>query len=332
MLVAAGIAFALSVVRATSKGNPECWMASLTYENCCLPEPQAWCWDRFFTPEKCCRIDAPDRNGVGALTLLRDELFTNVNPYSILNTYCGRYPPQMVYPDSHLTPELVGIVLRHVGEPALWLEVGSFLGNSAITTARSLQAAGLSTGIVCIDPFTGVANQWATRKAFKIYAAGPNSENSLLMDEFGYPRIYETFLANVRHAGFEHVVMPLRMSSISGMRLLAMLRANGRLPELPKVIYLDSAHEEGETMLEVRDAWRLLPEGGLLFGDDWSWPGVEADVTSFTRSLNRSRLADEAVRSFDTTSARAEQPIPGLILVREHDGTWMLPKFPTAPG
>lgn len=52
------------------------------------------------------------------------------------------------------------------------------------------------------------------------------------MDEFGHSRIYEMFLANVRHSGHEDYVLPLRagrrgslssgceVSSITGLRLL----------------------------------------------------------------------------------------------------------------
>lgn len=307
--------------KAASRGNPACWYGPLNYERCCLPEPLDFCFDHYFTPERCC--SRANWEALGPLAALRDELFFGVDPYGILDHQW--FPRQKIYPDSHLTTELVTLVIRHTGAPSLWLEIGSFVGNSAITTADVVKEAGLATGIICMDPFTGDQSAWATRKPFKEAVAGAERENMLMMDQFGHSRIFETFLANVRDAGHEDIVMPLRLSSISGMRLLARLRETGRVSELPQVIYLDSAHEEGETLLEIREAWRLLPTGGLLFGDDWSWDGVRADAIAFARE-QLARLRDEEVRGFDTAKARAEQPVPGLILVNEYDGTWIMLK------
>jgi hypothetical protein len=34
------------------------------------------------------------------------------------------------------------------------------------------------------------------------------------------------------------------------------------------LIYLDSAHEQGETLIELALYWNILQPGGVLFGDD----------------------------------------------------------------
>ncbi|CAE8727909.1 unnamed protein product, partial [Polarella glacialis] len=158
----------------------------------------------------------------------------------------------------------------------------------------------LQTGIVCIDPFTGVSGMWATRKAFRA-ATGLNrregthivADGPLLLDEYGHSRIFELFLANVMAHGHEDFVMPLRVSSITGFRLLRTIREENRVDQLPQVIYLDSAHEEDETMLEVKEAWRVLDAPGVLFGDDWSWPGVRKDVAKFAARLNLRNFTQE---------------------------------------
>eukprot|EP00440_Ansanella_granifera_P045333 gb/GFBE01049121.1/.p1 GENE.gb/GFBE01049121.1/~~gb/GFBE01049121.1/.p1 ORF type:complete len:154 (+),score=14.25 gb/GFBE01049121.1/:1-462(+) len=136
---------AISVVTGKSQGDPTCWgFGVLTYERCCLPEPRQICWDGPFTAERCCgpsRKPLAEVPGVPpTLVRLRDELFTDVDPYSILSSVCGRmYLPQLRYPDSHLTPDLIRSVLSFVKEPRLWVEVGSFIGSSAITTAKTLK-------------------------------------------------------------------------------------------------------------------------------------------------------------------------------------------------
>ena len=54
---------------------------------------------------------------------------------------------------------------------------------------------------------------------------------------------------------------------------------------LVDLIYLDSAHEAGETRLELNRAWAILAPGGILYGDDFDkyWPGVHGDVSSFAK-------------------------------------------------
>jgi len=259
-----------------------------------------------------------------------------VNPYTLLETSCGNYPPEDHYPDSHLTPAIVRMAVGLLpAPPELWLEIGSFMGRSAITTAATLKEinASTQTGIMCIDPWTGVAEMWAARKGFKEEVAKqhPLAENALKMDIFGYPRIYETFLANVRAAGHADLVMPLRVSSITGMRLLRQLRLENRLDNYPDILYLDSAHEEGETLLEVKEACKTLAAPGVLLGDDWSRWAVSQDVSKFVRSLNLPEMSAEELSRFDTSFEKARQPVPGLALLPSQDGTWVLLKLPEHP-
>jgi len=331
VLIAAGVSG-----RQQQKGDPSCWgWGVLTYENCCLPQPVQHCWDGPFTAERCCGLNehVAEPGVPHIIARLRDELFTDVDPYAYLNTVCGQvYRPQLRYPDSHLTPELIQSVLSFVKDVRLWVEVGSFIGSSAITTAKTLKELNLSTGLVCIDPFTGVVDMWSTRKAFRD-ATGIRSrqgaqvsDGPLLMDEFGHSRIYELFLANVMSQGHQDIVMPLRVSSITGMRLLREVYEQGRVEEVPQVIYLDSAHEPEETLLEVKEAWRLLDAPGVLFGDDWSWPGVRQDVTRFAESLGLRSLSPEELQRFDWPDKAAIQPVSGLAVVDHNDGAWMMLK------
>ena len=50
---------------------------------------------------------------------------------------------------------------------------------------------------------------------------------------------------------------------------------------LSDVLYLDSAHELGETFVELMFWYQVLQPGSLLVGDDWNWHGVSHDVTLF---------------------------------------------------
>jgi len=211
-------------------------------------------------------------------------------------------------------------------EATLWLEVGSFIGGSAITTAVTVKDLSLPIGIVCIDPWTGDVGMWATRKAMRVIANHIYADSAIKMDRFGHSRIYETFLANVRSKGHQDIILPLRTSSIVGLRLILQMYRDRRIQVLPQIVYLDSAHEEGETLLEVRTAWEVLPAEGILFGDDWSWAGVRSDVSLFVEQMRLPSFSEEEVRLLDTEKQRATQPVPGVVLVNEHDGTWVMKK------
>jgi predicted O-methyltransferase YrrM len=68
------------------------------------------------------------------------------------------------------------------------------------------------------------------------------------------------------------------MSSITAARLIATLNWKVDL------IYLDSAHEIGETFAELYVYFQLLRKGGLLIGDDYkSFPAVQHDVDLFCK-------------------------------------------------
>ena len=54
------------------------------------------------------------------------------------------------------------------------------------------------------------------------------------------------------------------------------------------VIYVDSAHELGETLVELHMFYLLLRPGGLLMGDDLEWPAVAHNVKLFVRCHNAS--------------------------------------------
>jgi hypothetical protein len=70
------------------------------------------------------------------------------------------------------------------------------------------------------------------------------------------------------------------------MRYIKVLVGLKKLPSLPDVIYLDSAHEADETLLELMVAWHTLKPLGVLLGDDWGWDTVRLDVLKFAQQVS----------------------------------------------
>ncbi len=222
------------------------------------------------------------------------------------------------YPNTNIEPELIEAILSD-SEPGFWLELGTMLGGSAIHTAAAVKRLGLPTGICCVDPFTGDANMWLWEKERR--EAG---EWRYLALTAGRPTIYDRFLANVRAAGHDDVIVPIVCTSLVGLRLLRALHDQGRLDSLPEVIYLDSAHEPEETLLELQAAWTLLAPGGVLFGDDWLWPSVRHDVQRFARTIEA-----DTTRMVVFLRRFEESQLDGNVFLFR--GQWVLFKPPVYP-
>ncbi len=217
------------------------------------------------------------------------------------------------YPHTNIKTELIESVLRNL-QPSFWLEIGSMLGGSAIRTAETIKRMSLQTEIVCIDPFCGDVNMWAWEKA--LTAQG---HWRFLGIEDCRPTIYERFLANILRSGHTDIVLPLATTATVGIRLLRRLVAEGRLSALPEIVYLDSAHEPDETLLELSLAWELLPPGGVLMGDDWDWDAVRNDVRKFASHI----LANQQTLH-ELAAAHPDASIESNILL--YRGQWLMAK------
>ena len=83
--------------------------------------------------------------------------------------------------------------------------------------------------------------------------------------------------------------MPCPLSSIVAARALK------ELEFIIDFIYLDSAHEKGETYAELVLYFELLRGGGLICGDDYNWEAVNHDVQLFTNGLDVNILFPKSV-------------------------------------
>ena len=187
----------------------------------------------------------------------------------------------------------------------LWVEAGSF-GNSAIVAAKRIQELGnpATMPVVAIDPFSGDVKN-------------------------------ETFLANVAASGLVNQILPIQATSVVGLKLLTRLEREQRIDTVPVVIYLDSAHEKNETMVELQAAWKVLQKpGGVFLGDDFHprWQGVVDAVIAFAKGLRLPLLTEDDLRAWDLPGEKkTRQIVPGLMLYPS-TATWLIPVPPWKPG
>ena len=173
------------------------------------------------------------------------------NPY--LNFPIGLYP----------TPEIIGwhsnspMFERLVMEvrPRLIIEVGTWLGASAITMARAAEKHGLDCNILCIDTWLGALDHFQT-------------DYLRLRRENGYPSVYKQFMANVIHEGLQRRIIPFPQTSIIAARWLTSRNVAADM------VYIDASHDYEDVLADIESYAKLVRPGGVLFGDDIGIDGV----------------------------------------------------------
>ncbi len=168
--------------------------------------------------------------------------------------------------DSNVFPFLI-----ENAKPKLIIEVGSFVGFSAITMANHLDRLNLPCAILCIDTWLGSLEYWRNRKSM---------QDSGMQLDHGYPRWYWSFLTNIAATKHTDRIVPLPLSSLIAARLL---KEKGITADL---IYIDASHDEKDVHDDMEAYWPLVSPGGALFGDDWQWDSVARAVVRFCTEWN----------------------------------------------
>jgi predicted O-methyltransferase YrrM len=204
--------------------------------------------DRWFSAETC--MDSQLEKIAAELQPNRTDSPTfervSLQLFGVPNIYANyRLPPtqQEGAYATHIQAATLERLLSLLGSPPrLGLEVGSYVGHGACVLGALVKEH--NGLLVCIDTWCGDVNHH--------------------------------FMRRIIGAGLQDTVIPLRVSSVVAARMLKVLGYK------VDFVYLDSAHEAGETFLEMNLYYDLLRPGGALLGDDFSWfPAVKYDVLKF---------------------------------------------------
>ena len=143
-------------------------------------------------------------------------------------------------------------------KPTVVVEVGVWKGASVVTMAKEIQRQTLDTAVIAIDTWLGSSEHYLWEKFI------PD-----LDFEFGYPRLYHKFAANICNEGLADIVVPLPLDSINGFQLLKEKSIR------PDVLHIDAGHDYMSVMGDLKAWWPQLTPGGVLIGDDYfkSWLG-----------------------------------------------------------
>lgn len=174
----------------------------------------------------------------------------------------------MPYP-AHISNKTTEAIINKLGYvPKFGIEVGSFIGSSAIILGNMVKS---NNGVLlCVDTWCGDINMWLMDRF-----------HSTMDKEDGNPKIYDYFILNIMNNNLTDTIIPLRVSSIVGARMLKVLNYE------IDFVYVDSAHEAGETFMELMLYHDVLKNKGIIFGDDYKgFPAVKYDVDLFCKHFN----------------------------------------------
>ncbi|XP_074590919.1 uncharacterized protein LOC141846774 [Curcuma longa] len=190
--------------------------------------------------------------------------------------------------DGFPSPETAALLLPPKGRPRGWgstlpvfrdlmesvrpltvIELGTFLGASALHMAAVAANLSLPAVILCVDDFRG----WpGARARFATDLPRPRHGDSLLLHQF---------MAGVVAAGVEGTVVPVPFSTASALGAMCEWGVYGDLIEV------DAGHDFHSAWADINRAWAVLRPGGVLFGHDWHTAfddrGVRRAVVLFAR-------------------------------------------------
>jgi hypothetical protein len=188
---------------------------------------------------------------------------------SIYDNHIPRQMNEPLHYQAHITNKTINIIIDKLGYvPKFGIEVGSFIGSSAIILGNMVKS--VNGVLLCVDTWCGDINMWLM-----------DGFDSTMNKNDGNPKIYDYFILNMMKNNLTDTVIPLRLSSVVGARMLKVLNYE------IDFIYIDSAHEAGETFMELMLYHDVLKNKGILFGDDYyGFPAVKYDVDLFCKYFN----------------------------------------------
>lgn len=148
-------------------------------------------------------------------------------------------------------------------KPRTIIEIGSFLGASAIHMAELTQRLGLKTQILCIDDFRG----WpGFRDRFR----------DIKMVNGDVMLMYQ-FMQNVAYSNCTDIILPVPFSTGFALAKLCEWGIYGDLIEV------DAGHDFHSAWADINRAHAILRPGGVMFGHDYF---TAADNRGVRRAVN----------------------------------------------
>ena len=149
----------------------------------------------------------------------------------------------------------------------VFVEVGTWMGSSAIIAADVLKELKMKGCVICVDTWLG----------------SPEHYFNIPRDR-GYPAVYKEFLQNVFDYDHTDVIIPITLPSMQAIKVLQ------KLGVVADIVFIDAAHEYTPVFLDCIEYFNILRPGGEMMGDDYNeaWPEVIKAVDDFVKHAKTS--------------------------------------------
>jgi hypothetical protein len=146
-------------------------------------------------------------------------------------------------------------MVREAPNPAVFVEVGAWLGKSTAFLASTIRASGKRIRLMVVDTWYGSDLEQTQKK---------------LIQQLGGDA-FPTFRANMERAGVWQTVEPLQRPSVDAASTLA--------NESVDFVFLDAGHDYWSVAADILAWWPKIKPGGWLGGHDYGdWVGVTRAV------------------------------------------------------
>lgn len=145
-------------------------------------------------------------------------------------------------------------VVKHFPAGSRFVEVGSWLGRSAALMAVEIENSGKNIEFVCVDPWDD---------------GGPDLRDTRYFKELGVHDVYDVFTMNMRPV--LHRIKMMRMGSVEAAKFIS----DGTVD----FVMLDGDHSYEAVKADIAAWLPKMRPGGIVSGDDYTWPGVEQAVS-----------------------------------------------------
>ncbi len=217
--------------------------------------------------------------------------------------------PRISHSKTRLKPRsqpLFGDICRLV-KPSSILEVGSWMGASAIAWAEAASDVRSDAVVYCVDTWLGSVEHFLS-------SCGDEwNLDKLSLTDYG-PTFFDDFLRNIWDSGFQDRILPFRAASSSALPFFAQ---QGLAFD---VVYVDGAHDSHSVLTDVAGALQVTSEQGLVCGDDFGWSSVRNGLRFL--ALTHTKTLHIYVRGHDFVVLTGPRVDYGQSLVRLGYARW----------
>ena len=160
------------------------------------------------------------------------------------------------------------------------LEVGSWAGGSTVTFAEAIAKYNNRKGkVVAVDAWRNFHGADHIEK----------KSHRVMEQALSRGTIFSLFLHNIKSAGYDDVVVPVRGWSSAVLPLVRDARFD--------LIFVDGSHFYRDVLNDLQEGARILKDGGILCGDDLELQAHEVDRTHAESHRDNDSLKDPKTKT-----------------------------------